>query len=247
MTGKTQWNFSFWPVLAFVCVLPGLLWLGAWQVRRGDEKAAAYADFAQSMESRGTDVTGMPLDELNDLPRYERIRMRGHYLIDRQFLLDNMSHDGRPGHHVLTPFLPEGADHVVVVDRGWRPGRAATAGTEGLPAPGVNAVTGMLASLPQPALQLGGKVETAGEWPRVVQFPDAQELAAMLGRPVADSRLLLDANADEGFIRDWKPPGIPPARHYAYAFQWFGLAIALVVIFIVMARPRRNIERKPGE
>lgn len=241
-----RWNLSFWPVLAFVCVLPGLLWLGAWQVQRGNAKAEAYRDFEQSVAGAARDVTGLPLDEFNELQRYERVTLHGHYLEERGFLLDNMSHKGRPGHHVLVPFQPRDADYLVIVDLGWRPRRAAEAGAGDMK--GVNgggSVSGMLASFPQPALRLDGKPEYGSEWPKVVQFPGAGEFAAMLEQPVAASRLLLDANAAEGFERDWKPPGIPPARHYAYAFQWFGLAVALIVIFIVMARRgRRNIENR---
>lgn len=235
MTGNRQWHFSFWPVLAFVCVLPGLLALGWWQVQRGIEKQDVYERFAAASALEARDVTGLALDAVNRLPRYERIQVRGRYLDNRNLLLDNMPRKGRPGHHVLTPFVPEGAQYAIIVDRGWRPGIARD-NTGVIPsAEGANVITGMLAPFPRPALMLGERPLGEG-WPRVVQFPTSADVAAMLERPVATPRLLLSADADEGFIRDWSAPGIPPARHYAYAFQWFGLAIALIVIFILMAR-----------
>jgi cytochrome oxidase assembly protein ShyY1 len=32
---------------------------------------------------------------------------------------------------------------------------------------------------------------------------------------------------------------MPPARHRAYAFQWFSFAVAVLVIFLVLHRKRR--------
>src|SRR5690606_12473224 len=153
-TEGRRWNLSFWPVLAFVCVLPGLLWLGAWQVQRGEQKAEAYRDFERAAASEARDANGLPLAAFNDLPRYEQVRLRGHFLAERQFLLDNMSHEGRPGHHVLVPFQPDGVEYVLVVDLGWRPGRT-TAAAAATALGDVNTVRGMLAALPQPALRLG--------------------------------------------------------------------------------------------
>ena len=238
MTRNSKWRFSFWPVLAFVVMLPVLLALGSWQVQRGLEKQAAYSDFENATLSEPRDVTALSLSAFNELPDYEPVRVRGRYLAGKDFLLDNMPRDGRPGHHVLTPFQPEGARYLVVVDRGWRPGLALQdpeppANIES----GTRTVSGMPASFPQPGLQLDNKPSYEG-WPRVVQFPTAKELSKVLETPVAEYRLLLDDAAAEGFAREWSPPGIPPARHYGYAFQWFGLALALIVIFVLVARPR---------
>lgn len=238
MAGNSKWRLSFWPVLAFVAVLPGLIALGIWQVQRGIEKREAYEAF-RSASVDVADAGTLSLSAMNALPMYAAVRLRGRYLNERTFLLDNMSHAGQPGHHVLTPFQPAGMAHVVIVDRGWRPG-IVRGGVDDVPPATANEVRGKLASFPQPGLELAGKPPPGGAWPRVVQFPDAAELSAQLGLPVAERRLMLDAGAPAGFVRDWEPPGIPPARHFAYAFQWFALAVALIVIFFVMARPRRR-------
>ncbi|HEX6928548.1 MAG TPA: SURF1 family protein [Gammaproteobacteria bacterium] len=241
MTDRGQWHFSFWPVLAFICVLPALIGLGVWQVQRGIEKQELHDAFRLNAASEAGDATALPLHAKNALPAYSEIRLRGRFLNGRTFLLDNMSMSGRPGHHVLTPFQPEGVDHVLIVDRGWRAG-ITSRDVAAVPPAVANTVRGRLAPFPQPGLELEGKPIPAGNWPRVVQFPDAAEFSAQLGSPVVDQRLLLDANAEDGFVREWSPPGISPARHYAYAFQWFALAVALAVIFVLIARPRRAEE-----
>ena len=50
--------------------------------------------------------------------------------------------------------------------------------------------------------------------------------------PAADL-VLLDADEPDGYVRNWAPPGFPPLRHIGYAVQWFGLALALAVIYVV--------------
>lgn len=241
MSHKPKWQFSFWPVLAFACVLPLLLSLGVWQVSSGIEKQQVYADFGATGASvEAVDATAFSLAQLDALPAYTLVRWQGEYLNEKTFLLDNMSHQGRPGHHVFTPFQPDGADYVVIVDRGWRSGIASRKEVTDVPPANAVQTVGKLASFPQPGLVLQGKPIAKGPWPRVVQFPDADELAAQLQLPVAKRRVLLNEDAADGFVRDWQPPGIPPSRHFAYAFQWFGLATALIVIFIVVARPRRT-------
>jgi surfeit locus 1 family protein len=49
---------------------------------------------------------------------------------------------------------------------------------------------------------------------------------------------LLDPAEPDGYARHWAPPGFPPIRHIGYAVQWFALAAALLVIYLIM-----NIKR----
>jgi len=38
----------------------------------------------------------------------------------------------------------------------------------------------------------------------------------------------------EGFVRNWPPPGERITMHLGYAYQWFGFALTLLVIYIVL-------------
>jgi surfeit locus 1 family protein len=53
--------------------------------------------------------------------------------------------------------------------------------------------------------------------------------------------VLLDPTAADGYVRDWQPPGLPPARHWAYAIQWWLFAATLAVLWSVASvrRARR--------
>jgi surfeit locus 1 family protein len=45
--------------------------------------------------------------------------------------------------------------------------------------------------------------------------------------------------AGAGLSRNWRPPGLEPARHYAYAVQWWAFAVLALVLLIVL-----NLRRK---
>jgi surfeit locus 1 family protein len=159
--------------------------------------------------------------------------LSGHYLSDRQFLLDNMTDGGSAGYQVLTPFVPEGSDTWVLVNRGWIPKKF---GTTLLPDVEVSEsdrrVAGRITRLPRPGLELAGDPQAGPEWPRVTQFPTIEELAEALGADLAQRMVLLEPSAADGFLRKWNPVEFGPERHLGYAFQWFALAATLLIIYV---------------
>lgn len=131
---------------------------------------------------------------------------------------------------------------VVLVDRGWV---QAAPDRDQLPPLGVDdgarTVIGMVAPLPRAGLALDASESTDQGWPRRMLWPDADAVAANWGAGVPARIVLLRADQADGFVREWTPAtGIPPQRHLGYAVQWFGLAIALVVIWVVVARRTRG-------
>jgi surfeit locus 1 family protein len=161
------------------------------------------------------------------LPRYAQIRVEGNYDTQRQFLLDNISHEGRPGYEVLTPLhRPDG--HTLLVNRGWVP---MTGPRSALPdvrfdSNDTLAVTGRLDNLPVVGIPLGHVPPPAGSsWPKLTSFPTMADLSAALGVPLESRQLLLDAGEPFGFVRAWQlDSGFGPARHLSYAVQWWSFA-----------------------
>ena len=81
--------------------------------------------------------------------------------------------------------------------------------------------------------------ETSG-WPLVVQRIEVPGVAQKLGTPVLPLVLRMDPELPNGFVRAWKPYyGLSADRHRGYAFQWFALATALLVIYVVLNTKRR--------
>ena len=219
-----------------LCVL--FVRLGEWQWQRGVHRQAEWGAFA-----RGADAPIEPgVRALQSLPRFQRIRVAGEWDAAHQFLLDNRSHAGLPGYEVLTPLRLSG-ERVLLVDRGWV---AFTGSRARLPDitlrdPGPLSLTGRLDNLPVGGLALGHAAPAAdGGWPKVTSFPQLSELAAALKHPVEPWMLLLDPTTADGYVRQWQPPGLPPLRHWAYAIQWWGFAVTLVIIWGIMSAPRQQ-------
>ena len=90
-------------------------------------------------------------------------------------------------------------------------------------------------------LALGHAAPTLdSNWPKVTSFPTLDELSAALGERIEPWMLLLDPAIPDGFVRDWQPPGLSPLRHWSYAIQWWGFAVTLGVIWVIMSLRRQK-------
>jgi surfeit locus 1 family protein len=71
-------------------------------------------------------------------------------------------------------------------------------------------------------------------WPKVTSYPTAMELAQALGRHVESRILLLDANAPNGYVREWQPPGLTADRHWSYGVQWYAFAVLAAALWLIL-------------
>jgi surfeit locus 1 family protein len=67
------------------------------------------------------------------------------------------------------------------------------------------------------------------------------ELRKAFGGPLEQDIVLLDPRDADGYVRDWHPPGLDPARHWSYAIQWWSFGALLLFLWV-----RLNL-RKPRE
>lgn len=207
------------------------VFLGVWQLQRAGQKTVLYENFATG-DSRV--LTRAPT-KLGD-SRYATVSVRGNYVSDRQVLIDNMTLAGRVGYQVLTPLRIAGDSRWLVVNRGWVPAPASRGELPSVAIPaGERIVTGKMDRLPQPGLRLAATVAGAElVWPRVMLFPAFEDLAKAWEMPVYDYQLLLNPEDNDGFARAWAPRVMGPAKHRAYAAQWFGFALLAAVLVVVL-------------
>ena len=116
---------------------------------------------------------------------------------------------GRAGFEVLTPLQrPNG--RIVLIDRGWVPFSGVRARLPGVDLKSRDnvTVTGRVANLPAPGLA-SGRAPPAAQlpWPKVTSFPTISQLSVALGSALEPRIVLLDPAADDGYVRDWHPPG----------------------------------------
>ena len=218
--------------IATVAAMLVFVALGQWQLNRAADKRALAADYA----SAGPTLA-LPTDS-RSLPRYQRVTARGRYDPDHQFLLDNQIHEGLAGVRVLTPLVLAGGGRVLV-NRGWLPFGATRADLPDIAVDGnERVIAGRLDDLPRPGILLGAPPGSA--WPRLVNYPTMDELAAALGKDLHSRVILLDAGVADGYVRDWQLPGTTTDRHIGYAVQWFAFAATAFAIWLAVSLRRRG-------
>lgn len=206
--------------------------LGLWQISRAQEKRAAQVAF-ERQTNFARFVDGM------EVRPFQQLSAEGEYDAERQFLLDNIVVDSRNGHYVVTPLVYSDDEPVLLVNRGWIPHTAQTVNPATLAVPGKRTtVRGRVGSLPRPGYRMGAAIESPSTWPQHAVFPTLDEIAASLGREVQPFVLLLAPAEEHGFLRRWAPAEIGPGRHYAYAVQWFAMAVVLAILLAWNYRKR---------
>jgi surfeit locus 1 family protein len=219
-------------------LLPALalfLWAGNWQLNRADEKRAFITSFNDASQ---TPVLNAPVD-ISDAESmlYRRFELRGSYLPEQQVLLDNMVSEGQVGYQVLTPFKlsAEQGGQILVVNRGWAKGSADRLQLPSVTVDGgMREIRGRLSFLPAPGIRLDAPLPEAGsfDWPLPMTWPTTDQIAELLGNPVLEWQLLLDADQNDGYRRDWRPETMAPETHLGYALQWFSFATIALIIYV---------------
>jgi surfeit locus 1 family protein len=229
------WLFALALVAAFVL-------LGAWQLRRADEKQAML-DRADAVLSQ-RDAQSLAVARSGARPRdYDWARGRGRFAARPPVLLDNQQRNGRVGVRVYRLFEPD-IGSALLVDLGWLPWPADRRLPEQALAPMPNGsveLRGLLSPPPSPGLALGDAVapreDATGTRAWLATRLDRDALAQALGVPALAPRVLrLDPAAPLGFERDLVllANTLPPAKHRGYAVQWFGLALAALATALVL-------------
>jgi len=247
--GNFEHKPSLLVTLLFILFAAALLSLGTWQMMRAAQKTniLAAADLARASKA-------LKLDELDDVldaaRQHSRVTFSGTYEPSRQFLWDNRVHKGQAGFEVITPVSTESG--LVLVNRGWVPLGSTR---EDLPSVAITSavqdksvtITGLF-SRPSKGLVNGAAFDDNASWPRVMQYFDYTAMEMALGKALlagvvqpqqaggAKSKDAQEALSEhpEFYTANWEPTAaIGPIRHYGYAFQWYAMALALTILFIV--------------
>ena len=231
---------AWWALLLTLAGALLFIRLGVWQLHRADFKEALLRRYAASASAPLQDfaaVAGQPPADA-----FPRVRVHGRYLADRLYLLDNPRHDERGGVEVFAPFVPRDAQRWLLVDLGFLPGNGSGQAPQLPPLPtGEVELQGLYVPPPPTGFEMGGDaLARQSHWPKSGIFLDPAQVARDLAHPLYPRVLALDADPAAIYVRvhalDFG--SMPPARHRAYAFQWFSFAIAAVVILLVLHRKR---------
>ena len=225
-----------WLLLTLV-VTASFVRLAIWQLDRAEQKRQILQSYAAAPQ-----IQALRIDE--DTAIYSKVTGTL-TLLPQQLLLDNQILQGRVGVHVLTPALLD-QQRLLLINRGWMPLDSARIQLPDPPIPATPVkIEGKLTPIPRVGRRLGEQPSlNPDQWPQLITYADQsiiqQVYKTALNTP--DLRVLplilqLDANADHGFSgREWSPVNFGPDKHTAYAWQWFTLALAIVITWLVVTR-----------
>lgn len=219
---------------SWILLLAGLVLfvsLGVWQHGR--------AEFKRDRIERWNQAQQVPAQPWRGTSEHFRAVHLDGQILAKPYLLDNQVRDGQGG---IDVFVPMRSDHgVVLLALGWLPYAAGARVPPELPAlpDGTVRVQGLWTPAPAHGIRMGRGWSQVPGYPKLMPYFALDEIAADAGLDLGDGVLRVEADPALPYRRDWQPvDAMPPERHLAYAWQWWSLAVAIVVVFLVVHRRR---------
>lgn len=235
-----------WPTLMTLAALPVLIELGNWQWQRKTWKDGLIS----RLEAR---THAPPVSFEDALKRYQatqdveylRVKVRGHFLHDKERYLYAPDERMGPGYQVITPLMQPN-NVVLLVNRGFVPDELRDPGKRSAgQLSGEVEVTGLARTSEVPGTFTPRNDEKRNLWFwRDVggMFKSAFE---KVDGPVIP--FMIDAEAEPQNPGGWPKGGTTlvhlPNRHLEYVLTWYGLAAALLAIYGIFAHGRLRGEQ----
>ncbi|CAM3708814.1 SURF1 family protein [Polynucleobacter brandtiae] len=227
---------------------------GVWQLNRAEQKIQLGNSLAAKQQMSVLNANSSHLTSEDAKER--RIVARGSFLPDEAIWLDNrprpvpeggQGNAAQSGFFVMMPLKLDGQKTILWVNRGWAPRNSFN--RIDLPAIHTDSqvieIEGIAFAHPGKVFELGQK-GSSNVRPRIEQNFDLLAEAKNHQREQLPFIVReIDPNKKDGLVREWPLPTNGVDRHYAYAFQWFALALCgflfwLVSGFIGYRRLRKN-------
>jgi surfeit locus 1 family protein len=247
-----RFHFEWRTALLTVVLLPTMISLGFWQLRRADENR----QIIQVAEQRRQQLP-LALEQLTakqvaqdigsgQSARWllQQISLRGQWL-DRSFLLENQTHEGRNGYHVIGVLKLADGGHVLV-NRGWIIAPALRSELPAIPAATSGSEERGEIYVTPSVLQEGPVFAESG-WPRRIAKLNVPGLAHELGVEVLPAIVRLREGSPSALTAQWPVVNIAPEKNIAYAIQWFAMSAALVLFYLALSFRREVINNTLNE
>ena len=207
--------------------------LGFWQY----DKALAKQSQQLQLDTRQAEKPISLLKPLINVEslRYKRVKVQGTYHTDYQIFLDNQVQNTVAGYQVITPLQIQGTQQFVLINRGWVKGPANRQVPNVITPGGIQKLEGDISLPADQFFTLEAPIENKPKWQPVWQNLDIQRYVRSVPFYAQPYIVRMDAKSNAGgFVRNWPVPGERVTKHLGYAYQWFGFALTIFVIYIVL-------------
>ena len=226
------------PTVVTLLVLYVMFTLGQWQHEKGE--------YISNLQDKINERKYLPPVGMDELPHdredqvFLPVIVSGTFDAEHHFYFDNRIVNGVAGYDIFTPFRTDDG-HAILVNRGWlKQGRTRQDLPEFDTVTSPVSFKALLDRPPSRDFLLAENVHGNVSWPMVLQYVDTQEISRMLGYEVMPMVLRLDQEAEHGFYREIPVLKLDSAKNTGYAFQWFAMMTALVVIYVAVNTRKRQ-------
>ncbi len=238
--GRYQIRINFWFLIIFLLVQTLLNELGFWQLNRAKEKQYRIEQLAKGSENT---ITQLELINEAQIAQFQSVELDVELLDAPVLLLDNKINNKRPGYHVMSLVREISSGKVIVANRGWL-----FAGLDRNEIPGVIApgkfwkIKARLYPLPEESISTtSAEIEKVRDHFRlpVLDIKIKKELESLLQLKIENYELRLAAENEFVYDTNWIWTNMPTEKHLGYAFQWFALSFAFLIISLVASIKKR--------
>ena len=228
-----QFRLSFWPTLAAIFFIVITVMLGNWQLSRAQEKEDRQAQLNQLSQQPVISIPTSPI-RLEDY-QFRKVEIHGTYVPTHTIYLDNKINKGRAGYQIITPVkLGESSMHVLI-NRGWVIAGRTRNELPNIPTPTSKiTVTGIAESPTMRTLELSTETVSGQVWENLHLDRYSKATGLML-QPLV---VLQENDVEDGLLREWARPDSGSSRNLGYAFQWFSMALAVLILYLVLSVKR---------
>lgn len=226
--GVYQFRPTLVPTLAMIVMIALTLFLANWQLNRADQKRALQARYDLMQKDPAVTLPSKQTDSPSLL--YQKVSLQGRFDFSHQIYIDNKLYQGRAGYYVITPFHDDNSGSYVLVNRGWLAAGNRAIAPQAEQVLGQVTVEGIVTNPYSRFLELS----TATIQGRIWENLHFKRYASTL--PYAVQAVLIQQLNDtrDGLVRVWDRPDAGAAMHMGYAVQWFAIATAILIIYLVL-------------
>lgn len=233
--------------IIFVLCISLFLSLGFWQLDRAEEKDRIVNLYSerQSLDSEKLD-SFLNIDITSTY--YKKYKLTGSY-INKTFLIDNKIKNKKPGFNVISLFSLYPTNEIIAVDRGWIEMKGSRKNihknfeflnNQNIDK-NVQEINGYI--YPREKSYTIGEISTDENWPRLIQALNFEEIMETIDEKnflVSGVVFRLGPDNRFGFDRSWEIISMSSSKHLAYAFQWFAMAIALIILILIFFKRKKD-------
>lgn len=228
--GRYRLTINFWFLIIFLLIQTGLNELGFWQLSRAQEKQLRLDKLSNNQLMT---LTSLNLINQNVIDDFGKVQLDVILAKKVNLLVENKIQNGKLGYHVLNLAQDLNSGRYLLVNRGWIEGKADRNQLPQVKLPRIDwKVSGRVYQINRQVLSGDAELESHG---KILRLPilDVHMLSLLEKRfdiSIEPYLLRLDENVTDSFAVNWAWVSMSPDKHLGYAFQWFGLSLAFLII-----------------